>query len=124
MAYVPNSLRKWFKLHFIADLLFGIPLLIAPQWTGAMLGYPTIDPLTGRLVGAALLGIGITSYLMHKKGSEVYHSMLTLKVIWSLAAIIGISLTIIEGAPKITWAILGIFIFFNLVWVYYKKGLN
>jgi len=27
MKEVPNSLRTWFVIHFIADMLFGIPSL-------------------------------------------------------------------------------------------------
>ena len=59
---IPSSLHKWFVIHFVVDLIFGIPLMIAPVETLSLLGWETVDPFMSRLVGAALLGIGIETY--------------------------------------------------------------
>lgn len=118
---VPRSLRIWFVIHFIADMVFGIPLLLAPAKTLALFGLETAETLTARLVGAALIGIGGNSFVMRKKSAEQFKPMLTLKVIWSGAAIIAIILSSIENAPPMLWALLGIFIIFNAVWIYYLQ---
>lgn len=117
---VPQSLRAWFLAHFIADMLFGIPLLFLPVATLSLFGLPMTDALFVRLVGAALLGIGGASLSMRRAGSETYRAMLDLKVIWSLSAIFAISHSLIGGAPKIVWGLLFIFVTFSASWIYYR----
>jgi hypothetical protein len=121
---VPKNLRTWFVIHFITDYLFGIPLLVAPVWTLSLLGWSTIDPATSRLVGAALLGIGGESFFGRNAKLDTYFALLNLKIIWSLCAILGIFLSIIQGSPPMSWAILAIFAIFSSVWIYYRFQLG
>lgn len=116
---VPAALRGWFVVHFIADMLFAIPLLLAPAWLLGLFGWEVVDPFTARLVGAALVGIGVESWLGRKASAESFQTMLRLKILWSSAAVVGIFITMIEGAPPLGWAILAIFIGFNLLWIYW-----
>lgn len=120
---VPKSLRIWFVIHFVIDLIFAIPLIIFPTKFLTFLGWTTIDNFSARLVGAALLGIGGISLLKNKAGLETYHALLTLKIIWSLTALLGILLTMLEKPTKIGWLIYGIFAIFSLVWINYKISL-
>jgi hypothetical protein len=117
---MPKFLKSWFILHFVVDYIFGIPLLVAPVWFLTMFEFTSTDPLTGRLVGAALLGIGGESLLMRNAGLNTYKEMLNLKIIWSLSAILGIGISIVQGAPPITYIILGIFSLFSTTWIFYR----
>ncbi len=119
---VPKSLRIWFKIHFLADMIFAIPLFIAPVWFLNILGFTIVEPVTARLVAAALLGIGGTSYFTKEKYS--FDILLTLKLIWSSTAVIGLIWSIIDGAPLITWLIVIIFAAFFGVWLYYKRTIS
>ena len=121
---VPSNLRAWFLIHFFVDIIFAIPLLISPVWFLSLLGWEIIDPFASRLVGAALFGIGGISLLSRNKGLESYQSLLTLKIIWSVSAIIGILLSIIENVHKIRLIILIMFSIFSAVWIYYKFKLS
>lgn len=121
---VPELLRTWFLIHFIVDTLFAIPLIFAPEWLIGLFNWPVIDVFLARLVGAALLGIGGVSFLKRNAGLESYQSLLTLKIVWSSSAILGILLSLPENYPRITWLFLGFFILFLIVWVYYKRKLN
>ncbi|MBI2671424.1 hypothetical protein HYX16_00660 [Candidatus Woesearchaeota archaeon] len=122
---VPNSLKIWFLIHFVIDYLFAIPLTFFPNSFLKILGWTIVDNLSARLVGAALIGIGGISLLENKSSLDIYNSLLTLKILWSLAAIIGITISISEGtAPKIIWSILIIFIMFSILWIYYKIKLK
>ncbi len=114
---IPFSLKRWFKIHFLIDILFAIPLIIAPNWILGLFGFTVIVPVLARLVGAALLGIGITS--LFTKTKEQFEIMLTLKIIWSATAIIGLLWSIAEGAPSTLWAAAVMFTLFLGVWVYY-----
>ena len=124
MKEVSNSLRTWFVIHFVADMLYGIPLLIFPELVMPMLGWSTIDPISSRVVGAALMGIGIESYLGRNASIEVFRAMLNLKVIWSSSAILGIGLGIWMGGAKAGWLFMVIFVIFWFVWVYYWRRLR
>jgi len=121
---IPRSLRTWFIIHFIADMIFGIPLLFFPELIFPVLGWQNIDPISTRVVGAALMGIGIESWLGRNAGVEVYRAMLNLKVIWSSSAILAIGLGIWMGGPPAGWLFLATFVIFWFVWVYYWRKLR
>jgi hypothetical protein len=124
---VPQALKTWFVIHFVTDMLFAIPLMLAPSWALGLFGWSSIDPYTARLVSAALFGIGVVSFLARDASLETYLTMLNLKVIWSLAAVTGISISLIQGAqgrPWFAWVILVIFGGFNLVWIFWCKRLG
>lgn len=124
---VPGALRFWFLVHFAADMLFAIPLLVAPFWLLGLLGWETIDPIASRMTAAALFGIGIESFLARNKPREAYKPMLNLKIIWSFGTIIGILVTQVatpDKAPVMSWAVLGIFIAFNVLWIYWRVRLG
>lgn len=118
---LPPGLRTWFVVHFAADMLFGIPLLFFPEWSMGLLGWTPIDPIASRVVGAALMGIGIESWLGRDASEAVYRAMLNLKVIWSGSAVIGIGLGLWNGGAKPGWLFLGVFLVFFMVWVYYRR---
>ena len=120
---VPSALRTWFVVHFAADMLFGIPLLFFPRALLGLLGWTTYDPMTARLVGAALMGIGLESLLGRNASAETFRAMLNLKIIWSSSAIFAISAALLEGAPAMGWAFLAIFVAFWCLWVYYRMRL-
>ncbi len=121
---VPPSLRRWFFVHFVADLLFAVPMIVAPGPTLRAFGWTAVDPVTTRLVGAALVGIGVQSLLGRQEGVEVYRAMLSLKCLWSGAAVVGLGLSIAQGAPTMTWGFLAIFVTFAIVWNYYRITLR
>jgi threonine/homoserine/homoserine lactone efflux protein len=111
-------------LHFIVDLVIAIPLILFPEAALSLLGWKTIDPFTSRIAGAALMGIGIESLLARNAGSKVYRAMLNLKIIWSLTAIFGIVITMVNNGPQMGWVFLGLFTLFCFVWIYYRfRGL-
>ncbi|MBD3390635.1 MAG: hypothetical protein GF410_01330 [Chitinivibrionales bacterium] len=121
---VPRGLRIWFVIHFAADILLALPLLCAPVRTLSLLGWSTIDPFGTRLVGAALMGIGLESLLGRNASAEVFRAMLNLKIIWSLGAITGIALSLAGGAPAMGWVFLAVFCVFSLTWIYYRMRLR
>ena len=121
---VPQGLRIWFVIHFGVDMLFGIPLLFFPHWILVFFGWDYVDPVTSRLVGAALLSIGGESLLGRNANLMTFQAMLNLKIIWAASAVLGLGLGIRDGAPPITWGILGIFAMFLSVWIYYRIQLK
>ncbi len=124
MTNIPTSLRIWFKIHFFADMIFGIPFIFAPTWTMSLFRISIIDTLAVRIVGAALIGIGGISLIANKKGIESYQTLLSLKVVWSIAALIAILLYLFNGGVQTAWLFFGVFLIFSIVWGYYKNRLG
>lgn len=122
---ISQSLRNWFVVHCILDVISAIPLMIAPVAFLSLLGWTTVDPYASRLVAAALLGIGIESYLGRNAGVEAFRGMLNLKIIWSASAIFGLVITALTiGGSLFVWLIVIIFVAFNILWVYYRLQLR
>lgn len=117
------SLKQWFVLHCIVDLLFAIPLFLIPEAFLQWLGWSQIDPYTTRLVAAALCGIGIESYLGRDAPESHFKGMLRLKLIWSFLATAGILWTnlALTKVPVIAWIIGFIFLVFHLIWWYWYR---
>lgn len=116
---VPGALRAWFVVHFIADMLFAIPLLVAPVAFLRLFGWTAVDPVTSRLVGAALVGIGVESLLGRNATRESFRTMLRLKVLWSSSATAGLLASYLEGGPTATLLFLAIFAAFCALWSTY-----
>ena len=75
-------------------------------------------------VFTGLFGIGGISLIARHKGIESFKSLLTLKIIWSLTAVLGMLIAISEGAPDATWLFVLIFAVFSGVWMYYQRRLQ
>ncbi len=124
---VPKALRNWFVLHFLVDLLFAIPLMVAPAGLLHLFGWQTVDVITARVVAAALFAIGIESYLGRNAGRQAFKGMLNLKIIWSLAVVLGVSASLLGGAqgnPPFAWGLVAVFAAFNLLWLYWRWRLE
>ena len=117
---VPPFLRKLFVFHFIVDYLVAVPLMLAPERSMALMGWAISDPVATRLVAAALLGIGGISFIARNADVHTYRHMLTMKLLWSSMAVLGLVLSLVGGAPIATWLFLVIFTIFFGVWLYYR----
>lgn len=119
----PSGLRTSFVVHAVADLLFAIPLFFAPVLTLGLFGWQSIDPIASRIAAAALFGIGIESWIGRNASLSSFLAMLNLKVIWSLASVVGIAWSLLEGAhgrPPMAFGVLAIFVIFHALWVYWR----
>lgn len=121
---LPKGLRFWFIVHFAIDVFFALPLLLFPEGALSLLKWNRIDPLATRIVGAALMGIGIESWIGRNASVEVFRAMLNLKIIWSLSAVFGIGLSMIQGGPPAGWIFLALFGGFSMLWIYYRLRLK
>lgn len=126
VAQVPAALRSAFLFHFWADLLFALPLFFAPIGFLTLLSWPAADPVAARLVAAALFAIGGKSYAERDSGIAVYRSMLSLKIVWSFFATLGLFYSLINGefgSQAVGLALTLIFFFFHLLWWYWYRRL-
>ena len=124
MSEVPRGLKFWFIFHFVVDILFAIPLILFPDLVMSLFDIASYDLLTPRLVGAALVGIGGVSFVIRNEGRIVYNALLSLKILWSFAAMLGIAIYLLEGGSRMSWILFAVFLIFAGVWNYYKAVMN
>jgi hypothetical protein len=119
-------LERWFVIHFMIDVAVGLPLLIAPQLVLNLIGFETAKSWMARIIAAALMGIGVESWLGRKASKEGYFGMLRLKIIWSGAVVMGLVMSLLSGEIDLLRGgiMMGIFMAFNLVWVYWLLKLR
>ena len=117
---VPAGLRRWFVIHFWADIVVAVPLFVAPTAFLGALGWTAVDPAAARVAAAALFGIGIESLLRRDASAPVFRAMLELKCIWSGASVLGLALSAAQGGPPATWGFVAVFLTFTSVWNYYR----
>ncbi len=123
-AVLPPALRRWFVVHFVADLVFALPLFFAPAAFLELFGWKAVDPAMTRIVAAALFGIGIESFLGRNADREVFRGMLNLKIIWSSCCSVGLLWSVLEGGPSALWLFLAIFASFCGLWSYWRIQLG
>ena len=126
-ASVPAALRTWFVIHFLIDVVVALPLFLAPREVLGMFGWMAIDPFAARLAAAALMGIGIESFLGRNAVREAFKGMLQLKLIWSFSAAVGLAWSTLEGNlkyPLIGWLLTGTFAAFHALWWYWLLRLK
>ena len=120
---VPKGLKIWFVAHFFIDIILAIPLIFFPTVFLSLLGFTISNKLFIRLVGAALVGIGGASLFAYSQEKPHYQALLTLKIIWSISAIIALALSIKEN-PLVIYSLMGIVTLFSLIWIHYKLKLS
>jgi hypothetical protein len=116
---VPRSLRSWFVAHGAIAVAAALPLLAAPEHALGRLGWPAVDPVTSRLVGAALLALGATSLSARDASVEVCRAVLRLNLVWSLAAASALFVGVGANAPSAAWVFLSSSIAFAGVWLHH-----
>lgn len=124
MKKTPKSLKIWFIIHFIVDMIFAIPLLFFPDFFLEWFGLIMFETATARLTGAALVGIGGTSFVIRNASVDAYRALLKLKLLWSGSAILALTLALWSGEVSQLWIILIIFAGFFALWSYYLGRLE
>jgi hypothetical protein len=117
---VPRTLRTWFIVDAVVDAGVALPLLAAPELVLHRLGWSCVDPVSARLVGAAMLAMAGQSFFGRDASVDVYRSSLRLKVLWTLAGAVSLFVAIGAGAPPAAWAFLSMFIAFAGVWLHHS----
>lgn len=116
-----TPLRVWLILSFIVDMLFGVPLLLVPHDIAAVFGFVDQGVFVLRLLGAALIGLGVGSMLVCREREEWagFEAIVRLKIVWTVLSLIAILWSIFDGAPKSAWIFFDIFLVFAIGWIYF-----
>ncbi|HTA20498.1 MAG TPA: hypothetical protein VK989_14500 [Polyangia bacterium] len=116
---VPPSLRMWFVVDAAVDFLAAAPLLAAPELVLRRLGWTCVDPISARLVGAAMLANAAATFAGRNAGAETYRALLRGKLVWCVAGAAAMFVAVGSGAPSAAWVFLSTFVAFAGVWLHH-----
>ena len=111
---IPKGLKITFLVHFIMAVIFGAGFLLIPEMVTGMLGARAMEPSTFRLVGAAMLAFGTSSWLAYRQTLwDRVKIVVQVEIVWTLLGVLDMlwGLTF-EGLPAADWTnvlILGAF---------------
>ena len=109
-----SLLKKIFIIHAVIDILFAAMIFLNPNALLLLLGFTYSDPLSPRIVAAALCGIGGGFLCIKNKKMEHYFALLPTKIIWSFLCFLVLLFFYIK---KQNFFVLGIFLIFFLFFV-------
>ncbi len=121
---IPSILKYIFLLHFIVAMIFGVWFFLGVEIYGDLVGWPWMDPVSGRIMGSMLIGYGVASILGYRATSyEEVKILVIAEIVWCLFALISQLWMIIvyPTIPLAGWlnvALFGIF-FVLFLYVYY-----
>ena len=114
-----KGLEIVFLIHFIAGLILGIIFLFIPDAYCKLVGVTMTDYGVLRLLGAASLALGGSSFLAYRsKDWEKAKLLVQTDLIWLVSAIGGLAWWLIESGPVAGWWVFGMFIAFLGAFIY------
>ena len=116
---ISTGLKYILLVHFILGLIIGVIFLFFPEQYCSLFGIPISDHGMYRLIGAASLALGFSSYLAYKNHDwDVVKLFVQMELIWLIGANIGMTWWLLTGGPIMAWIIEIMFIFFLVAFLF------
>ncbi|GAH27556.1 unnamed protein product [marine sediment metagenome] len=117
---ISTGLKYILLVHFILGLIIGVIFLFFPKEYCDLFSIPINDHGMYRLVGAASLALGFSSYLAYRNHDwDVVKLFVQMELIWLIGANIGMMWWLFTGGPVMAWLIEIMFIFFLVAFLFF-----
>ena len=119
-----QNISKFLKYVFLASglaaFIFGITFILIVEVYYNLLGWQDQDPLFARVLGAALIGLGILQWLSYReKKWENVKNVVIMMIVWHvLGAIITILGQFVFNLPLGNLIHIIVFIIFSIAYIY------
>jgi len=119
-----NTISKYLKYVFLASglaaFIFGLTFIFFVETYYSLLSWPYQDPLFARVLGAALIGLGILQWLSYReKNWENVRNLVIMMIVWHvLGAIVSISGQFLFNLPLGNLVHIIVFIVFSIAYIY------
>jgi hypothetical protein len=119
-----DNISKFLKYLFLASglaaFIFGITFILFVEVYYSLLNWPYQDPLVARVLGAALIGLGILQWLSYReKRWENVKNLVIMMIVWHvLGAIVTISGQFLFNLPLGNLVHVIVFIVFSIAYLY------
>ena len=100
-----QGLKTTFLIHFIVALLFGLGFLFIPVVVGNLYGLNVQEPDIYRLLGAAMLGFAVSSWLAYQATDwESVRIVVVMELAWTiLGTLVMLYALLMAGFPALGW---------------------
>jgi len=110
---ISTGLRYILLVHFILGIIIGVVFLFFPEQYCLLFGIVINDHGMYRLIGAASLALGFSSYLAYKKNDwDVVKLFVQMELVWLVGANVGMIWWLTTNGPIMAWVIEIMFIIF------------
>ncbi len=118
---VPDGLKNTFLVHAVVCLVLGLPFLLAPDLFASVLGFATAEPVSALGLDAALLALGVSSWLaliepIWQRVAIVLKMEIAYTILGGLALLYEL---LVVGAPPSTWFFFIVIAIFAALWLLY-----
>ena len=102
---ISSGLKTTFLVHFIVALIFGLVYLLIPDLWGNLISWPIKEPAVYRLVGAAVLGFGASSWWAYKATAwDKVIIVVQMEIVWTiLGTLVMLWGLLFAGLPVFGW---------------------
>jgi hypothetical protein len=118
---ISNGLKYTFIFHFIVAIIFGFTYLLIPYQWATIVQWPLKETLPYRLLGAALIGFGVSSWLAFK--NQLWDSVkivVIMEIMWcGLGTVVMLWGMFTQGLPSIGWLNTVLMAFFAVTFCFF-----
>jgi hypothetical protein len=102
---IPKGLKTTFLVHLVLAVIFGAGFLLVPEAVTGMLGARALEPTTFRLVGAAMLAFGASSWLAYRETLwDRVKIVVQIEIVWTVLGVLATLWGLMfEGLPPADW---------------------
>ena len=118
---ISNGLKCTFIFHFIVAIVFGLTYLLIPDTWANIVQWPLRETFPYRLLGAALLGFGVSSWLAFKNPLwESVKIVVIMEIVWcGFGTVVMLWGMFTQGLPAIGWLNTVLMAFFTVTFVFF-----
>lgn len=100
-----QGLKTTFLIHFVIALLFGLGFLLIPGVVGSIYGLNVQEPEIYRLLGGAMLGFAVSSWLSYQAtGWESVRIVVVMELVWTvLGTLVMLYALLLAGFSMLGW---------------------
>ncbi len=122
---ISKLLKLTFLIHFFVAILFGLMFTVLIELYVGVVGWPYLDPIAGRILGAVFLGLAAASLLSWRETKwESVKIVVQMEIVWlALAIVVHVWAALTDVFILILWFQMGLLIFFlgAFIWFYYDQ---
>jgi len=120
-SQISQGLKLTFLIHFIIAIVFGLGFLLIPNAMGRFYGLTIQEPYIYRLLGGAMLGFAVSSWMAYNSTEwESVRILVFMETIWTvLGAAVMLYALLFAAFPVLGWLNAVIFMVFAAIFGWY-----
>ena len=122
---ISKLLKIVFLVHFFVAIIFGLVFTFAVESYVSITGWPYLDPVTGRVLGAVFFGLSVASLLAWRETKwEHVKIIVQMEIAWlTIGTIVQIFSAFFFPVPIVIWfqAAISILFLVAFTWFYYDQ---